>query len=61
MVWLSLSVLKLETNQINCRKVMGDGREDAQQNELSETLAFLFSPEVVSSPYSLVLLGKARL
>lgn len=40
---------------------MADGREDAQQNELSKTPAFLFSPKVISSPYSLVLPGKARL
>lgn len=40
---------------------MGDGREDAQQNELSKILAFLFSPKVISSAYSLDSPGKARL
>jgi len=40
---------------------MGDGREDAQQNELSKTLAFLLGAKVISSTCSLVLPGKARL
>lgn len=57
----SLGLLNPETNQTNCRKGTGHGREDAQQNGLSKTLAFLFSPKVISAPYSLVLPGKARL